>query len=370
MGYTSSATNTSKPRLSAYVLYSSPYSFVAFLLPFYIFELGHGEVEVGIAYASYAAAVVVIRPAAGHLADKAGRRLSMGIGGVLLSASMTLLSLSTSISHVYAAMFLSGVASSLINVAAVAYVSDVGGLEDPALYSKLKIAAAAGAVAGGVSIPAVYILSKLMGYAAAFRLTALAFAALSAAALFHLPEETRHLAVRHHRTDVRVLSCIIVASLLAGLSTGLYGPQVLPFLHDRFSLSPFAAVLAYLPAAISWFVGPRLARPARSSVALGSLVVAVALIGMAYSPSPYIFSAIWVLESLGVAVLSTSLEQMVSRNVAGVYWARGYGVYQGVNNLGYAVGAAVSGYMYPPFLYAVIPAVALSALSLKCLKPQ
>ena len=119
-----------------------------------------------------------------------------------------------------------------------------------------------------------------MGYAAAFRLTALAFAALSAAALFHLPEETRHLAVRHHRTDVRVLSCIIVASLLAGLSTGLYGPQVLPFLHDRFSLSPFAAVLAYLPAAISWFVGPRLARPARSSVALGSLVVAVALIGM------------------------------------------------------------------------------------------
>jgi len=34
------------------------------------------------------------------------------------------------------------------------------------------------------------------------------------------------------------------------------------------------------------------------------------------------------------------------------------------------VGAAVSGYMYPPFLYAVIPAVALSALSLKCLKPQ
>ena len=61
---------------------------------------------------------------------------------------------------------------------------------------------------------------------------------------------------------------------------------------------------------------------------------------------------------------------MVSRNVAGVYWARGYGVYQGVNNLGYAVGAAVSGYMYPPFLYAVIPAVALSALSLKCLKPQ
>ncbi len=42
----------------------------------------------------------------------------------------------------------------MVNVAVVAYVSDVGGLEDPALYSKMRVAVALGAVAGGVSIPA------------------------------------------------------------------------------------------------------------------------------------------------------------------------------------------------------------------------
>ena len=78
----------------------------------------------------------------------------MAVGGVALAAAMALLGFSTAALHICAALFLAGVASSLVNVAVVAYVSDVGGLEDLVLYSKMRVAVALGAVAGGVSTPA------------------------------------------------------------------------------------------------------------------------------------------------------------------------------------------------------------------------
>jgi DHA1 family multidrug resistance protein-like MFS transporter len=83
-------------------------------------------------------------------------------GGAALAAAMAMLGLSTAVHHVYAALFLAGIASSLVNVAVIAYVSDVGGVETSQLYSKMKVAAALGAVAGDVSIPAVYLLSRLI----------------------------------------------------------------------------------------------------------------------------------------------------------------------------------------------------------------
>ena len=108
----------------------------------------------GVAYALYALAIVLTRPASGGHVDSVGRRRVLAGGGVALAAAMALLGFSTAVLHVYAALFLAGVAPSLVNVAVVAYVSDVGGLEDLALYSKMRVAVALGAVAGGVSIPA------------------------------------------------------------------------------------------------------------------------------------------------------------------------------------------------------------------------
>lgn len=357
-----SATNTSRADLRAYVLFSSPYSFVAFLLPFYIFELGGGGAEVGVAYGFYALAVVLLRPLSGAAADRLGRRLTAVAGGVALSAAMALLGLSAELWQVYAAMFLAGAASSLVNVAVIAYVTDVGGLEDPSLYSKMRVAAAAGAVGGGVSIPLVYLLSKALGYVPAFRAVAFLFAAVSLAALLLVPGETRHLAGRHVEWRVGAASLVVASSFLLGLSLGAYGPQVLPYLYQKYGLSPFAAVAAYLPAVASWFLGPRLAKPTSRSVALGGFLTAGGLAGMWLSPTPLYFSLSWVVESLGVAVVSTSLDQMFSRHVAGAYWGRGYGVYQALNNLGYSIGAFASGHLPAPFLFAIPWALASAFL--------
>jgi DHA1 family multidrug resistance protein-like MFS transporter len=359
MASTSSATNTSRADFRAYAIFSAPYSFVVFLLPFYVFELGGGRGEVGVAYALYALAIVLTRPASGGLVDSVGRRRVLAVGGVALAAAMALLGFSTAVLHVYAALFLAGVASSLVNVAVVAYVSDVGGLEE--LYSKMRVAAARGAVAGGVSIPAAYVLSGVAGYAVAFRALALAFAAASLIALAFLPGETRHLSSRHKWTDMAAAACVIWLPFLLGLALGLYGPQILPHLHLKFSLSPFTAILVYLPAVVAWLYGPRPARPSRRVVAAGTAVMSIALLGMSLSPSPVLFSVFWLLESFGVAAVSTALDQSLARHVAGAYWGRGYGVYQAVNNLGYSLGAAASGYLPDPFINAVVPLVALLA---------
>ena len=230
----------------------------------------------------------------------------------------------------------------------------------------MRVAAALGAVAGGVSIPAAYLLSRLISYAAAFRALAFIFAVASLVALAFLPPETKHLASRHGKTRVATAACIIWLVFLLGLALGLYGPQILPYLHLKFSLSPFSAILFYLPAVFAWLYGPRLAKPNHGVIFAGAAAMSLALFGMSLSPSPYLFSLFWLLESFGVAVVSTALDQSLARHVAGVYWGRGYGVYQAANNLGYSLGAFMSGYLPGPFIYAVLPLAALSAALIAC----
>ena len=366
MGSTSWGLSTSKPKLLAYALFSAPYSFVVFLLPFYIFELGGDKAAVGISFAMYALAIVVFRPAAGWLADAVGRRVTNIAGGVALAVAMAILGISTEVWHIYSALFLAGVGSSLINVATIAYVSDVGGLENPMLYSKMRIAAALGAVGGGLSIPAAYVLSKVWGYAAAFKALAVAMSFTSVVALVLVPGETAHLALRHKSGDVAAAFCITAMGLFIGAATGVYGPQILPYIYAKFSLSPFAAVLVYLPAVVAWLIGPKLARPTALSAITGSALMSAALVAMYHSPNPALFSATWLAESLGFAIASTSLDQALSRHVKGAYWGRGYGVYQSVYNMGYALGAAASGFLTNPFYTALLPLIALFALAAIC----
>jgi MFS family permease len=83
---------------------------------------------VGVTYALYALAIVPTRPTSGGLVDSVGRRRVLAVGGVALAAAMALLGFSTAVLHVYAALFLAGVASSLVNVAVVVYVSMSAGL--------------------------------------------------------------------------------------------------------------------------------------------------------------------------------------------------------------------------------------------------
>ncbi|AAL64148.1 MFS transporter [Pyrobaculum aerophilum] len=370
MESTSLGTSTSRADLRAYAIFSAPYSLVVFLLPFYIFKLGGGGVEVGFAFSIYATAVVAVRPVAGYLTDRLGRRSANLLGGLILASAMILLGASYGVFHIYISLFLAGAASSLINVATVAYITDVGGLENPALYSKMRIAAAIGAVGGGAFIPIAYFLDKLWGYEVAFRASALALAFITLTALPLLPHETMQLAARYKQGNLGLATCVTILAFLLGLASGLYGPQVLPYIYTKYNLSPFSAVLAYLPAVFSWLYGPRLARPAPTRVILGVIAMATGLLAMYNAPNPLLFSMSWVLESLGYAIVSTSLDQSLSRYVSGAYWGRGYGVYQAVNNLGYAIGAAFSGYVPNPFYNAIAPLIFMLPLAVICVKSR
>lgn len=292
---TSLGTSILKADLRAYSLLSTPYSFVVFLLPFYILELGGGEIEVGLAFSMYAIAIVGIRPIAGTFADLLGRRFTNMVGAVVLAFAMALLGVSSQILHVYVALFLAGIASSLVNVATIAYVTDIGGVEDPLLYSRMRVAAATGAMGGGVFIPVAYVLDKMWGYVPAFKLSALALAVISTMSLLLLPREAMHLAVRHKEENFRAAGCIVIMALFLGLAAGLYGPQILPYLHVKFSLSPFSAMLIYLPAVLSWLYGPRLARPNVTHLLAGGVLMMIDLVGMTTAQSPVLFSLWWVL---------------------------------------------------------------------------
>ncbi len=76
-------------------------------------------------------------------------------------------------------------------------------------------------------------------------------------------------------------------------------------------------MLFYLPAVFAWLYGLRLAKPNRGVIFAGVVAMSLALFGMSLSPSPCLFSLFWLLESFGVAVVSTALDQSLARHVAG-----------------------------------------------------
>jgi len=335
--------------LRSYALASTPYAVVTFLLPQYIEFLGGSLSDVGYAYASYAFALALSRPLLGNAVDRAGRVPSYRLGLVLLSLSLIALSASWRVSMILVCMFMIGVASSMINVSSLAMAADIGGLEEPRIYSKLRMGAVTGALIGGaLAIPLGWLVSlidPLLSIRLCFSLVGI-LSMIGFVLSLHMIE-TKHLAIRYMGGRITGFMVHISASLIFGLSVGLYGPIVIPILTGTFHASTYEAAVLYAPAVFSWMIGTRLARPSPMSMILGSIICSIALYSMYSSETLPQFLFSWYLEGIGYSLIATSLDQYVSRLMRGEVWGLSFGLYSFAYNIAYTVGAVISGNLAP-----------------------
>ena len=350
--------------LKAYALAATLYTPTIFAYPQLVEALGGSEPHVGLGYAAYYLATIITRPVAGKLVDSAGRAPATRLGLAILALSAATLAASQSPVHAVAAMAAMGIGAGLVNVAALTYAADLGGLEQPEVFARLKAAAVKGALAGAATIPLGLAVQAYAGELVAARA---AFAAPAAAQLLALRlglPETKHLAARHEPARSRLVPAAI-PSLLLGASVGMYGPMAIPLAMDRLGVSGLEASALYITAVPAWLVGARLAAPSMGRISAGLALVSLGALAIYASHTPLEFSAAVFAESLGLAVAETSIDAVVARIVKGSEWGRAYGVVNSAYGAAYAVASAASGLAYPQNFIVAAAMAAASATAIR-----
>ncbi|WP_432493165.1 MFS transporter [Kineococcus auxinigenes] len=344
--------------LWAAALLNGPAELVDFVLPLWAGAvLGAGPAAVGALVALELVVSVLLRPAAGVLADARERRTVAAAGALLYALSCAGYALAPALPVAFAAAVLGGAGGALFWVPVRAAVAER--LEqDPGVYPRLVSWEETGswvAFVGGLSLlPALGERGLFAGCAVA--------CAVAAAALLTAPRRAPGAPVGESgpaaRALVRRLRPVLVA--VAATSTAEAAVSVLLLLHLQrgFGLGIVGAALVFLPGAVVMGalpgpLGRLVLRHGRRRVLVGgSLASAAFAASLAVAPSPPVLAVLWVLSAAAYAAV-VPVQQAVVAEASGAGTGRGLGLYEAAALLGGAVGAAAAGVLYQGASWAV-----------------
>ncbi len=344
--------------LWAAALVNGPAELVDFVLPLWAGAvLGAGPAAVGALVALELAVSVLLRPAAGVLADARERRTVAAAGALLYALSCAGYALAPALPVAFAAAVLGGAGGALFWVpvrAAVAERLDA----DPGVYPRLVSWEETGSwvafVAGLSLLPALGERGLFAGCAAA--------CAVAAGVLLTAPRRASSAPGQERGPAasalLRRLRPVLVA--VAATATAEAAVSVLLLLHLQrgFGLGIVEAALVFLPGAVAMGalpgpLGRLVLRHGRRRVLVGgSLASAAFAASLAVAPSPPVLAVLWVLSAAAYAAV-VPVQQAVVAEASGAGAGRGLGLYEASALLGGAVGAAAAGVLYQGASWAV-----------------
>jgi MFS family permease len=347
------------------------------ILPFYAREFGADATTLGFLLMVYAAAQFVCAPLWGWLSDRIGRRPVMLVTVAGTSLSLLALGLADSLEWLFLARILGGCFAANIGVAS-AYIADVTGEEERTrwmgmLGASFGIGFVLGPAIGGFLAPYGYGVPMLV----AAGLAALNFGQ----AVFVLREPPSR--AEGERAEVGRLAVLrdpmirwlCLSNLLFSIAVTQLETVFAFFMMDRFSYDAreVAFVLVGMAVVMGGIQGGGMkALSARFSeralVFGGTLLLALAFLGIPESASVAVLLAPLGLAAVGRAVVQPSLLSLVS--VAADPRSRGVamGTFQSAASLARVVGPVTAGWLYDreyaaPFWLAAGLLVAVALLS-------
>jgi MFS transporter, DHA1 family, tetracycline resistance protein len=350
------------------------------LLPFYAEHFGASALAIGLLSTSFSVAQFLFAPFWGRLSDRIGRRpvILMGLLGSAVSYSM--FALADSLTMLFVARTLSGVAGANIPTAQ-AFVADVTGAEHRARGMGM-IGAAFGL--GFVFGPAIGGFTSRWGYAAPAWFAAALSAANFVAALIVLPESRakdagdlpprasrfrsfQQALARPHLPLVLMVYFLVLTAFSSFESMfALYG-------EHRFALTPasigyiFALVGAVLATIQGVLVGRVVRRwGERRVVPAAILVLSAALALVAVSNSVAMLTAACALLAVGMGFNGPSMMSLISQLADPRAQGGTLGVSQALASLARIVGPAWGGWVYDRFGHDVPFVTAAGLMLIAC----
>ncbi len=321
-----------------------------FLIPLW------GGIEIGLAPSAIGALVavelvisVIARPVSGWLVDTRVRTTAAAAGALLYAVSCIGYALATSPPLAFAAAAVSGAGGAFFWIAVRAIAAEDLDRDSGSLAGLLSSEALG---SWFFWIPAMVLL-PLIGFGGVFG--SLAIACIAAAILLVrvpriLPPPQDQLPGGIRGDGRRLAPLLLVAQVTAVAEAGV-SLLLLLHLQQELGLEVYQIALIYLPGGIVLTAMPRVLhrfverRGRRTGYVIASIASALTAAGLAFTPSPLVIAALWVLTSAAWAIL-LPIQRAVVAEVNGHRVGRGMSLLTNFEMLGAAAGALLAGLLY------------------------
>ena len=315
-----------------------------------------GGIEIGLAPSAIGALVavelvisVIARPVSGWLVDTRVRTTTAAAGALLYAVSCIGYALATSPPLAFAAAAVSGAGGAFFWIAVRAIAAEDLDRDSGSLAGLLSSEALG---SWFFWIPAMVLL-PLIGFGGVFG--SLAIACIAAAILLVrvpriLPPPQDQLLGGIRGDGRRLAPLLLVAQVTAVAEAGV-SLLLLLHLQQELGLEVYQIALIYLPGGIVLTAMPRVLhrfverRGRRTGYVIASIASALTAAGLAFTPSPLVIAALWVLTSAAWAML-LPIQRAVVAEVNGHRMGRGMGLLTNFEMLGAAAGALLAGLLY------------------------
>jgi MFS family permease len=338
------------------MLGSLPLTMLPFLLPLYAKQFGASALGIGGLFAVAQGMMVLCRPVIGWGVDRWGRRGFCLAGLAGYAGAMGVCALARSLTSLYLAQLLNGLATACTWTAVYTLTSDLAPVTTHGeALGRVDEYANRGALYGmGLALALLSWWAQETALRALF-VSYMALAALAVVVAWQQVPETRTApppSAGQWPRAVWPLVPVLLLVLLSYLLTALLRPVVVVFVHDELTQVVRLLALAFVPAVFLESVLPsRLGhlsdRWSRRPLIIAGLTWAgLSCLCLALHSALAWIIVWWTLKTLGLAAALPPQKALISDLTADATRGTGYGLHTFATSLGSAVGPVVGGWVY------------------------
>ena len=338
------------------MLGSLPLTMLPFLLPLYAKQFGASALGIGGLFAVAQGMMVLCRPVMGWGVDRRGRRGFCLAGLAGYAGAMGVGALASSITSLYVAQLLNGLATACTWTAVYTLTSDLASsAAHGEALGRVDEYAHRGALYGMGLALALLSWGALETALRALFVSYMALAALAVVVAWRQVPETRTTLpppVGRQPSTVWSLVPVLFVVFLSYLLTALLRPVFVVFLHDELTQNVRLLALAFVPAVLLESVLPsRLGYLSDRWGRRPLIIVGLTWVGLSCLCLPLHSALVWIiawwtLKTLGLAAALPSQKALISDWTAEATRGTGYGLHAFATSLGAAVGPVVGGWVY------------------------
>lgn len=337
------------------LLWSLPYTYLYFALPIISKIFGASALEIGGLFTIFTVTTLLLRPVVGWMLDRMGRKIFFIMALVIYAISLAIFAFAESLSWLYAARCVQGIGSAFFWAAVHTIIADLTPTDGrgQALGEIGQVTASGGMIGIFAALGATALFPQDLGWKVIFIVFSLCTLYAAILAWKQVPvTQSEPPAANQKPVLSRPLLHLLLIVFITAIPEAMLSPIYLIYLQDKFSADIGTIAWAFFPAGlVTMFLGSRLGAisdrlgrtPMMAIGLLGSGIFSLLMPGL---PSVLWLAVLYTLNSLLWGLSEPAETALVSELTGGNQIGMGYGLYDFIENLGFAVGPLLGGFLY------------------------